>query len=44
MQTISQYAKAHKITRQATHKRVVAGKVEAVKVGKVWIITDRANK
>lgn len=38
MQTIAQYAKRHKITRQAVLKRINTGKVKAKKVGHYYII------
>lgn len=38
--TVTQYAEKHHITRQSTLERIKAGKVQAEKIGSVWIITE----
>jgi len=38
MQTVTEYAKKHKISRQAVLKRINTGKLKAKKVGNYYII------
>lgn len=36
--SVTEYARRHKITRQAVHKRIHSGKLKALKVGKYFAI------
>lgn len=36
--SVTQYAKKHKISRQAVLKRIISGKIKARKVGATYVI------
>lgn len=38
LQSITDYAAANKITRQAVYKRIKSGKIKAIKVGKITLV------
>ena len=41
MQSVTEYAKKHNISRQATLKRIKTGKIKAKKIGNYYIVKGK---